>query len=66
VVPARAAGPVIAADRRAAARAHRAVALPKEQDAAVPPVGIATASERTERTLPPEWWMDRSHCGRDV
>ena len=39
---------------------------PREADAAVPRAGIATASERAEWTLPPERWMDRSHCRRDV
>jgi hypothetical protein len=28
--------------------------------------GNATANERTERTLPPGWWMGGSHCWGDV
>ena len=30
------------------------------------PAGIATGRERSERTLPPEWWMGGSDCGGDV
>jgi hypothetical protein len=58
----------IEAVRRAVGRVRvrQDVELPRELDAAAPRVGIATASERAERTLPPEWWMDRSHCRGDV
>ena len=31
-----------------------------------PLVEIAAARERSERTIPPERWMDRSHCRGDV
>ena len=30
------------------------------------PAEIATGREWSERTLPPEWWMGGSDCGRDV
>ena len=30
------------------------------------PAEIATGRERSERTLPPEWWMGGSDCGGDV
>jgi hypothetical protein len=66
VVAARATEAVRRADGRVGGRVRQDVELPRELDAAALRVGIATASERAERTLPPEWWMDRSHCRGDV
>ena len=61
-------------------RADRREAVPTDSDVAVPigmvpegdleaeahPAEIATGREWSERTIPPIWWMDRSHCRGDV
>ena len=55
----------IAVVRREPDPVHRAASR-RIDLAEVPPAEIATGRERTERTVPPERWMDRSDCGSDV
>jgi hypothetical protein len=54
------------ADRRAVGRMACAAVDQIGRDAEAHPVEIATGREWAERTIPPDWWMDRSHCRGNV